>query len=76
MTTESIHSQDGLLGSHSVLYTIGINFSFRKIVLPQINLVSKIFGDSTTDCVTGKILTRYLLKCKLSLVNSILIYYW
>lgn len=53
-----------------------INFSFRKIVLPQINLVLKIFGDSTTDYVTGKISTQYLLKCKLSLVNSILIYYW
>ena len=46
------------------------NFSFRKIVLPQINLVLKTFGDSTTDCVTEKILTQYLLKCKLSLVNS------
>lgn len=46
-------------------------FFFRKIILPQINLVLKSFGDSTTDCVTEKILTKYLLKCKLSLVNSI-----
>ena len=40
-------------------------FFFRKIVLLQINLVLKSFGDSTTDCVTEKILTLYLLKCKL-----------
>ena len=42
-----------------------LNFSFRKKVLPQINLVLRIFGDSTTDCVTEKTLTQYLLKCKL-----------
>ena len=55
---------------YNLLPSTVLNFSFRKIVLPQINLVLKTFGDSTTDCVTEKILTQYLLKCKLSLVNS------
>ena len=43
---------------------VALVFFFRMTVLVLTNLVLKNFGHFTTDYVTGKILTKYLLKCE------------
>lgn len=77
MTVESIQSQVCQVATqcYNPLTSNFLFFKlifFRKRVLPQINLVLKTFGDSTTDYVTEKILTQYLLKCKLVLTVNVI----